>query len=57
MEQLAYDLKESSEVSKISVSVLRRAIKDGKLKATRIGRRIVIPCENLKKFVQLGWTK
>lgn len=57
MEQIAYDLKESSAVSKLSISVLRRAIKAGKLKVTRVGRRIVIPCESLKTFVQNGWTK
>jgi excisionase family DNA binding protein len=57
MEQIAYDLKESSVSSKLSVSLLRRAIKAGKLKVTRVGRRIVIPCENLKQFVQSGWTK
>jgi excisionase family DNA binding protein len=57
MDAIAYDLKEGAALSKISVSVLRRAIKVGKLKATRIGRRIIIPSENLKKFVQEGWTK
>lgn len=57
MDQLAYDLKEGSSVSKLSVSVLRRAIKAGKLKATRVGRRIVIPCDSLKRFLQTGWTK
>jgi len=57
MEQIAYDLKESSASSKLSVSLLRRAIKAGKLKVTRVGRRIVVPCENLKTFVQSGWTK
>jgi hypothetical protein len=57
MDQLAYDLKEGAAVSKISISVLRRAIRAGKLKVSRVGRRIVIPCENLKQFVQSGWTK
>jgi len=57
MEQMAFDLKEGSQVSKISVSLLRRAIKAGKLRVTRIGRRIVIPSENLKKFVQEGWSR
>lgn len=57
MDPLAYDLREGAAVSKISVSVLRRAIRAGKLKVSRVGRRIVIPAENLRRFVHEGWAK
>ncbi|HMI50692.1 MAG TPA: helix-turn-helix domain-containing protein [Candidatus Saccharimonadales bacterium] len=55
--RIAYDLKEGSVASKISISMLRRAIREGKLKASRVGRRVIIPSENLKKFIQEGWLK
>jgi hypothetical protein len=57
MDPLAYDVKEGAEASKVSVTELRRAIRAGKLKVSRIGRRIVIPAENLRRFVREGWAK
>jgi excisionase family DNA binding protein len=57
MDRIAYDLKEGSVATKISISMLRRAIKEGKLKTSKVGRRVVIPTENLKKFIQEGWSK
>jgi excisionase family DNA binding protein len=52
---LAYDLTEASVVAGVSVTTLRRAIRDDHLKVTRIGTRIIIPVENLRTFTAQDW--
>ena len=53
--RLAYDLTEAAVVAGVSVTTLRRAIRDEHLKVTRIGTRIIIPVENLRRFTAQDW--
>ncbi len=54
MEPLAVDLKRGAEMTGVSIQTLRRYLRSGALKASRIGRRIVIPVSELQKLVQTG---
>jgi excisionase family DNA binding protein len=51
----AFDLRDAALLTGVSVTSLRRAIRDKQLEATRVGQRIIIPRENLNRFVQQGW--
>ena len=47
-----YDLKEVASILKINLRVLRRYIKEGKIKASKIGRKYVITAEDLDAYLQ-----
>jgi len=51
-----YDLKEVCSILKISLQVLRRYIKKGEIKASKIGRKYVITEEALEEYIK-GNTK
>jgi excisionase family DNA binding protein len=50
MERFAYSLKESAASLSVEVRIIRKAIAAKQLRATRIGRRVVISADNLRKF-------
>jgi excisionase family DNA binding protein len=52
--KLAVDLQEAASITSLSVHTLRLYVKEGKLKATRCGTRIVIPVKNLEELVNGG---
>ena len=47
-----YELKEVCELLKINLRVLRRYIKDGEIKASKIGRKYIITETHLKEFLE-----
>ena len=51
MERIAVSLTEAEKMTSLSRFTLRRQIKCGALKATRVGRRLVIPISELEKLV------
>ena len=50
--KLVYDLKETASLLRVSVSTVRRAIKRGDLRPTRIGKRVLVTHENIVKFLR-----
>lgn len=52
-----YELKEVCELLKINLRVLRRYIKDGKIKASKIGRKYIITEAHLKEFLEKNEVK
>ena len=49
--KLAYSLPEVAEETTVSVSLLRKHIRTGALKATKIGRRTVILAQDLATYL------
>ena len=47
-----YELKEVASILKINLRVLRRYIKEDKIKASKIGRKYVITAEDLEAFIK-----
>lgn len=54
MEPLAIDVKEAARLSSLSVFTIRRYIKRGLLKATRVGRRVIVPVSSVELLVRQG---
>lgn len=52
-----YELKEVCELLKINLRVLRRYIKDGEIKASKIGRKYIITEASLKDFLERNEVK
>lgn len=52
-----YELKEVCELLKINLRVLRRYIKDGEIKASKIGRKYIITETHLKEFLEKNEVK
>lgn len=46
-----YELKEVANILKINIRVLRRYIKEGKIEASKIGRKYVIKAEDLDNYL------
>jgi hypothetical protein len=53
--RFGYDLKEAAVVVGVSVTMLRRAIRDKALEVRRIGTRIVVTDESLRRFLAQDW--
>lgn len=53
MEPLAVDLQQAANLVGVSVFTLRRRIKDGRLRAIRIGTRLLVPTEELRRLVSV----
>lgn len=51
MEIKVYTLKEVAEVIKVTERTLLTYIKEGKLKATKIGGKWIVSQENLQNFI------
>jgi excisionase family DNA binding protein len=52
--KLGYTVEEVSEQSSLSKAFLRQKIREGKLKATYFGRRVVILRDDLEAFLKKG---
>ena len=52
--RLAYSKKEAAAATSISVRSIDYLIGNGRLKAVKIGRRVVIPAQELEKLVYNG---
>lgn len=52
--RMAYSIKEAAQQTTLSKEYLRLEIKRGKLKARRIGRRILILHEDLQAYLKRG---
>jgi excisionase family DNA binding protein len=52
--RLAYSKKEAATATSISVRSIDYLISKGKLRAVKIGRRVVIPARDLEKLIYNG---
>lgn len=50
-ERLSYTLQEACAVTGLSESTFRRRAKEGKLRFHRVGGRVVIPADELRRLV------
>ena len=53
-QQLAYSKKEAAAATSLSVRGIDYLIKRGQLKAVRVGRRVIIPAQELERLVFNG---
>lgn len=53
-EMKTYTVEEATEILKVSVSTLRRWIREGKVKTSRIGRRYLITEEEINRLLSSG---
>jgi excisionase family DNA binding protein len=51
MEPLAVDIREAGRLTSLSPRTIRRYIKSGQIRATRLGRRVLVPLEALRGLV------
>ncbi len=56
MTKLSVGLQEAQEMTGISHFTFRRMVKQGKIEAARVGRRVLIPVSELEKLVKPGAT-
>jgi excisionase family DNA binding protein len=54
MTKLSVGLQEAGQMTGISHFTFRRMIKQGKIRAARVGRRVLIPMSELEKLVKPG---
>jgi len=54
MEPIAIDVQEAARVTSLSTHTLRLYIRQKKLRAVHVGRRVVIPVAELHKLVTEG---
>ena len=47
-----YDINEVCELLKMNIQTIRIYIREGKLKASKVGRKYIITEENLKEFLE-----
>ena len=52
--KLLFDIKEAAESLSISPWTVRRYLTEGKLKAVRIGRRVLLEPAELQRLVEAG---
>jgi excisionase family DNA binding protein len=52
MTKLSVGLEQAEEMTGISHHTLRRLVRKGKIKAARVGRRIVIPVSEIERLVK-----
>jgi excisionase family DNA binding protein len=54
MTKLSVGLQEAQEMTGISHFTFRRMVKQGKIRAARVGRRVLIPVAELERLVKAG---
>jgi excisionase family DNA binding protein len=54
MTKLMVDLREAEALTGVSQSSLRRLLKRGEIRATRVGRRLLVTISELKKLARPG---
>lgn len=52
--RLAYTLEEACKMTTLGLNTLRRRIRKGELKTTRIGRRVLVTAKELERFISEG---
>lgn len=52
-----YDLKEVCELLKMNIQTIRKYIREGKLKASKVGTHYMITEEAIKEFLELQQVK
>ena len=52
MEPLAVDVREAARLTAVSPYTIRRYIQRGTLRAVRIGRRVLVPFDELERLVR-----
>jgi excisionase family DNA binding protein len=52
-----YDINEVCELLKMNIQTIRIYIREGKLKASKVGRKYIITEENLKEFLEANEVK
>lgn len=52
METIGVNVKTAAEMTSLSPHTIRAYIRAGKLKAVRVGRRVIIPLEALKELIR-----
>ncbi len=52
MEPLAVDIREAARLLSLSPRTIRRAIHQGRLRAVRVGRRLLIPVAELGRLME-----
>jgi excisionase family DNA binding protein len=52
--RLAVSLEDACVMTALSIWTIRKAIKSGQLKVTRVGRRVLVPMRELERFVEAG---
>ncbi len=53
-DRVAYTVEEAAQLCTLSARTLRNYIKSGQLQASRFGQRVVIPRDNLVRFINSG---
>jgi excisionase family DNA binding protein len=56
MTQLSVGLVEAEQMTGLSKHTWRRMVKDGRVRAARVGRRILIPMSELERMTKPGAT-
>jgi excisionase family DNA binding protein len=51
---ISYSVEQASERTSVSKSYIRNEIRDGRLKAKLVGRRVLIPATALKEWIENG---
>lgn len=54
MTKLSVGLHEAQEITGLSNVTLRRLVKGGKIRAVRVGRRILLPLSELERLTKPG---
>ena len=54
MEVMAFDVNTAAKMTGLSEHTLRQYVREGWLKVTRCGRRVLIPADSLEKLVREG---
>ena len=52
MEPLAVDVREAARLTSLSPYTIRRCVRDGRIRAVRIGRRVLVPLSSLTALLQ-----
>jgi excisionase family DNA binding protein len=52
MEPLAVDIREAGRLLSLSSRTIRRHIRSGRIKAVRVGRRVLVPVKVLTEMVK-----
>jgi excisionase family DNA binding protein len=51
MEPLAVDIREAGRLTSLSPRTIRRYIKSGRIRAVRVGRRLLVPIDALRSVI------
>jgi len=52
MEPLAVDIREAGRLTSLSPHTIRAYVRKGKIRAVRVGRRVLVPIESLQDLLR-----